>query len=145
MKSVYLIGSLRNSQIPVLGNLLRAEGYEVFDDWFGAGPEADDYWQKYEQGRGRNYKDALAGYAVNNVFSFDKHHLNRVDRVVLVMPAGKSGHLELGYAAGLGKETYIVFDKEPERWDAMYRFADEVYMSYDEMFRDFWLKDHPAV
>lgn len=145
MKSIYLIGSLRNSKIPKVGNILRENGYDVFDDWYGAGPEADDYWQKYEQGRGRTYQEALGGYAVNNVFNFDKYHLNRVDRVVLVMPAGKSGHLELGYAAGLGKQTYILFDKEPDRWDAMYRFVDEVYMSSEEMIKDFWLKDNPAI
>lgn len=130
--SVYLIGSLRNAEIPRVAELLRTAGLEVFDDWFAAGPEADDYWQAYEKGRGRSYREALEGYAVDNVFSFDKKHLNRVDAVCLVMPAGKSGHLELGYAAGIGKKTYILFDKEPERWDAMYRFADKVFFSDKE-------------
>jgi nucleoside 2-deoxyribosyltransferase len=39
------------------------------------------------------------------------------------MPAGKSGHLELGYVSGKGKPTYVLFDHEPERWDVMYQFA----------------------
>ena len=56
-KKVYIIGSLRNEKVPTVANALREEGYEVWDDWYAAGPEADDYWQKYEKGRGHSYKD----------------------------------------------------------------------------------------
>jgi hypothetical protein len=51
------------------------------------------------------------------------------------MPAGRSGHLELGYMKGRGKKTYVLFDKEPERWDVMYRFADAVCFSNDELIK----------
>lgn len=124
MKSVYLIGSLRNPAIPVLGKELREIGVEVFDDWFAAGPIADDSWQEYEKAKGVSYDAALNGFAAQHVFAFDLHHLNRVDAVILVLPAGKSGHLELGYARGIGKKCFILFDKEPERWDVMYNFAN---------------------
>lgn len=39
------------------------------------------------------------------------------------MPAGKSGHLELGYMIGNGKPCIIYFEKEPDRWDVMTQFA----------------------
>lgn len=136
---IYLIGSLRNPELPVIGNALRQAGHEVFDDWFGAGPEADDYWQKHEKQRGTSYYNALHGYAAENVFEFDKRHLNRADAVVLVMPAGKSGHLELGYAIGAGKKGYILFQEEPDRWDVMYRFAiasgGDVYFNTTDLVR----------
>ena len=41
------------------------------------------------------------------------------------MPGGKSAHLELGYMIGRGKRCFVLFDKEPERWDLMYQFAME--------------------
>lgn len=123
---IYLIGSLRNPYVPQLGNVLRTHGYEAFDDWYGAGPEADDYWQRHEKQRGVSYQQALKNPAARNVFRFDKLHLDKCDDVVLVMPAGKSGHLEFGYAIGTGKRGYVLFDKEPERWDVMYGFATEV-------------------
>jgi nucleoside 2-deoxyribosyltransferase len=44
-----------------------------------------------------------------------------------VMPAGKSGHIELGYAVGQGKPGYILLEKEPERWDLMYAFATKIF------------------
>lgn len=134
MQSIYLIGSLRNPSIPLLGKLLRTEGFDVFDDWFAAGPEADDHWQKYEKERGRTMREALKGYAAMNVYNFDKRHLDRVDAVVLVAPAGKSGHMELLYCAGKGKPAYVLFpDGDPERWDVMYQFVTDIFYSTAEM------------
>jgi hypothetical protein len=132
---LYLIGSLRNPKIPSIGIKLRALGIGIFDDWFAAGPEADDYWQRYEKERGRTYPEALQGEAAKNVYHFDKRHLDACDGALLVLPAGKSGHLELGYMAGKGKWTGILFDGEPERWDVMYQFADRVFMNVDELLK----------
>lgn len=124
---VYLTGSLRNPRVPELANLLREEGFEVFDDWHAAGPKADDCWQAYEEARGRDYPEALDGHAAWHTYLYDKFHIGRCDALVLVMPAGKSSHLELGYAKGIGKKTVVLFaDGYPARWDVMYRFADSV-------------------
>ena len=134
MSKIYVIGSLRNSNIPVVGEQLRAAtGWDVFDDWFAGGYEADDKWKEYEEARGRHYSEAILGEAATHVFEFDKHHLDTSDACVLVTPAGKSGHLELGYMAGQGKKTYVYFDGEPDRWDVMYRFVDKVFFSMDEL------------
>lgn len=130
---IYLIGSLRNENIPVMANKLRELEFEVFDDWFSPGPEADDFWRKYEKIRGSSYKQALNGWAGKHVFEFDKHHIDRSDIGVLYMPAGKSGHLELGYMLGKGKKCFILFDEEPERWDVMYQFATGICFSFDEL------------
>jgi len=132
-QSVYLIGSLRNEKIPALGCRLREAGHEVFDDWHGAGPEADDFWQKYEKQRGRSYAEALKGHAAKNTFAFDYRHLSRCEACVLVLPAGKSGHLEFGYMLGTGKKGYVLFEEEPERWDVMYQFAHGVFFDQDDL------------
>lgn len=129
MKRVYLIGSLRNPVVPEFGRTLRRAGLEVFDDWHAAGPEADDHWQKYETAKGLSFIQALKGAAAQHVFAFDKHNLDASDAAVLILPAGKSGHLELGYMAGKGKKTYILIDKEPDRFDVMYCFATGVFAS----------------
>lgn len=127
-RSVYVIGSLRNPMIPEIAEDIRERtGLKVFDDWYSAGPEADDYWKRYEQERGHDYISALAGAAARNVFEFDKRNLDAATDVVLVLPAGKSGHLELGYCAGKGKRTYILLEAGTDpRWDVMYQFADWV-------------------
>ena len=126
---IYLIGSLRNDNIPKVAAELRNAGLDVFDDWFAAGPEADDCWQEYEQQRGRTFAEALDGAHARCVFDFDRFHLNIAHTVVLVAPAGKSAHLELGWSLGRGKPGYVLLGGEPERYDVMYRFATGVFTS----------------
>jgi len=134
---VYLMGSLKNQEIPVTANKIRDLGFgEVFDDWFSPGPNADDHWRDYEKVRGSSYKEALSNWAGKHVFEFDKYHIDRSQIGVLYMPAGKSGHLELGYMLGAGKLGYILFDEEPERWDVMYQFATDVFFSKEELFEE---------
>ena len=136
MKSIYLIGSLRNENIPLIGDQLRAKGFDVFDEWYSAGPEADDYFKKYYQERGIKYADALNGYAARHIFNFDKHHLDRCSSAILVLPAGRSGHLELGYMAGQGKPTYVLMETDSDRWDIMYAFANGVYFELDKLIEE---------
>src|ERR1035437_6979047 len=138
MAKVYLIGSLRNIKVADVASKLRAAGHEVFDDWYAAGPEADDYWREYEIAKGNNYKQGLAGYAAKHVYEFDKVHLDRNDIGILILPAGKSGHLELGYMIGAGKKGYILFDETmpADRWDVMYRFGTGVFFSVEDLITE---------
>ena len=125
---IYLIGALKNARIPEVGNLLRIQGFEVIDDWFGAGEFADTSWQAYEQQRGRTFVEALKGRAATNTHLFDRSYLDLVDIAIVVMPVGKSGMLELGYAKGRSKQTYILMDgHEPDRYDVMPGMADAIF------------------
>jgi hypothetical protein len=130
---IYLIGSLRNPEVPKLAEVIRSLGHDVFDDWYAAGPEADDYWQKYEQSRGHTYMEALEGHAAQHVFEYDKTHLDRCDAAVMLMPAGKSGHLEFGYMIGQGKPGFIVLGATVDRWDVMYKFATKVFFGTEAL------------
>ena len=134
-RKVYIIGSLRNPEVPLIAARLRElmPNVEVFDDWYAAGERADDHWRDYEKARGHTFQEALEGYAANHVFEFDKYHLDTSDAAILVLPAGKSGHLELGYVAGRGKWTAILLDDDPERFDVMYLFADMVTNKVDDI------------
>jgi hypothetical protein len=142
MSTLYLIGSLRNDRIPALANRLREENThtEVFDDWYAAGPEADDCWKTYEQNRGRTYQEALQGHAAKNVFAFDKRHLDRCTHALLVLPAGKSGHMEVMYATyKVGAHTAILLDPDDVRWDVMYQFVPTILHNDDEVTQ--WLQN----
>lgn len=136
MKKIYLIGSLSNSKIPVIAKQLRSLGFDVFDDWISPGKDADREWQKYEKVRGRSYKEALYGRHAQEVFDFDLKHLQSSDIVVMVAPCGKSGHLELGWAVGQGKTSYVLFDGEPDKYDIMYAFCTDIFFHMDELCRE---------
>ena len=133
IKTLYLIGALRNPVIPEITNYLTKLGYDVFSDWWAASEDADDWLRDYYKSRGYNYKQTLQSYAAQHIFTFDKKHLDRADLAVMVMPAGKSGHLELGYIIGQGKPGYILFDKEPERVDIMHNFATDIFFTIDDL------------
>lgn len=130
---IYLIGALKNRGIVNVANDLTKQGFEVFADWMCPGPDADTYLLEYAKNRGWSYKQALQSFAARNAFEFDKVHIDRAHAVVLVMPAGKSAHLELGYARGTGKPGFILFDQEPERFDVMYQFATDVFFNQAEL------------
>jgi hypothetical protein len=134
--SIYVIGSLANSEIPKFANELQTQGFEAFADWYSPGPDADNYWRDYSKARGLTYKQALQSHGARMIFEFDKSHLDRCDAAVMLMPAGKSGHLELGYTIGRGKPGYILFDGEPERYDVMTQFATGIFFSKEELFEE---------
>ena len=134
MKSIYIIGALRNKAVPEFANELQQLGFEAFADWFSPGPDADDFWRDYSKARGLTYKQALESYGARHIFDFDKYHLDRCDLAVMLMPAGKSGHLELGYTISRGKPGYILFDGEPERYDVMVQFATGIFFNKQELF-----------
>lgn len=127
---------MRNPHIPLIAAQVRSVGLDVFDDWYSPGPQADDEWQRYETQRGRSYIEALYGRHASEVYDFDKVHLDLCEAAVLVTPAGKSGHLELGYIRGLGKPAYILIQNEPDRFDIMYRLATQVFSNTDDLVKE---------
>lgn len=134
-RMIYVIGSLRNHKVPALANKLRQSlpGVEIFDSWFAPGPHADDYLRDYCKAKGLTYKQTLQDWAATHIFAFDRKHISRATDVVMVMPAGKSGHLELGWALGKGKRGYVLFESEPKRVDVMYQFATDIFFNYKEL------------
>lgn len=134
LKSLYLIGSLRNDkEVTAFAiKLQEALGIEVYASWASCGPNADDHWKTYELARGSDYAAALDGWSARNVFAHDKYHLDRTSGAVMLLPCGKSCHLELGYTIGMGKPGWIMID-DPDRWDVMYRFATDRVQSFEAL------------
>lgn len=142
---VYVIGSLRNPDgVITLGNELRSRGFEVVDNWIAAGELADDSWQAYSQALGKTYAQALESRESRHVFHFDRAYIHLADAVVLLYPAGKSAHLELGYAVGLGKKSYVLTEQAPERYDVMLQFANASVFENKEKFLDRIRSDFPT-
>lgn len=130
---LYLVGSLRNPQIPSIARALRAAGHDVFDDWFAAGERADDSWREYEMARGHTYLEGLRGKAAEHIVDFDFANMITSDAAVLVAPAGKSAHLELGWFLGQGKPGHILLEPDTQRWDVMFRLATGVHNDLDAL------------
>ena len=137
IRSIYLAGSLKNQiDIPQLANDIKALGIEPFCDWLSPGEHADQHWREYSQRRGLTYANALKSYAATHIYEFDRHHLDRCDAIALLMPAGKSAHMEFGYMIGARKPGFILFDEEPEKWDVMYQFATGIFFNRADLLAE---------
>jgi len=84
--------------------------------------------------------DLLSFSRVQEAFKEDKKWLDWCDTCTLVLPSGKSAHLEAGYAKGSGKELIIFGLFLKGERDVMYGFADNLFRNCEiaEMFQ--WLK-----
>jgi hypothetical protein len=68
--------------------------------------------------------------AVEGFFK-DMNALRKAQVTILVMPCGRSAHLELGYAVGAGQKTAILLsDGEPE---LMYKMVSKIATSMGEI------------
>ena len=139
-RRIYLASSWRNPSQPAYVPLLRQVGHEVYDfrnpapgndgfrwteidpDWLNWTPE------KYSQ-LVRTHPVARAG------FMLDQQALDWCDTCVLLLPCGRSAHLEAGYAAGQGKRVivYLTADKfEPE---LMYLLCNAIVTTDEQLLR----------
>lgn len=122
---IYVASSWRNERQPKVVEILRMQGHEVYDfrnpapgnhgfQW----SEIDPDWQKWTP---QQYVDALEHPIARAGYKLDMDALEACDACVLVMPCGRSAHLEAGFAIGAGKPTAIlVTEGEPE---LMYKMA----------------------
>lgn len=53
------------------------------------------------------------------------------DNFLLVLPAGKSGHIEAGVAYGMGKKCYAI--GEFDATDSLYNIFEEIFSSKEEL------------
>jgi len=116
---IYLASSWRNEQQPEVLKELREAGHQVYDfrnpeggTGFGWS-QIDPGWQSWSCSEFIvNLQHPLA----QSGFKSDMDALHWCDACVLLMPCGRSAHLELGWAAGAGKVTAVLLAgaSEPE-------------------------------
>lgn len=116
---IYVASSWRNPRQPTVIDLLRKAGHEVYDFKNPKEGECGFHWSeidiKWQSWTPERFKEALNHRLAINGFVQDKKALDNCEICVLVLPCGRSAHLEAGYAVGQGKPTYILLsDGEPE-------------------------------
>ncbi len=133
---IYLASSWRNTQHPSLVQFLRAIGHEVYDfknprpgdDGF-SWAQIDPAWQTWSP---EQFREALDHPIAKAGFTSDMEALIQCDACVLLLPCGRSAHLELGFAVGARKATFVVLadGQEPE---LMYRMCSELCLNQFEL------------
>lgn len=137
-----MASSWRNAVQPSVVEALRAAGHKVYDfrhphegnDGF-SWRSIDGGWQSWSPDA---YVRALEHPVAREGFRLDMEALETADATVLVLPCGRSAHLELGYARGLGQRTAVLL-AEPFEPELMYRMVDRVCPTLDELLA--WLRE----
>ena len=130
MAKIYVASSWRNNIQPVVVEALRKIGHAVYDfknpepgnqgfHW----SEIDINWKNWTP---EKFKQALKHPIAVEGFNRDMEALRDCDVCVMVMPCGRSAHLEAGFAVGAGKPLIIMLTNgEPE---LMYNMTPHICM-----------------
>lgn len=132
---IYLASSWRNPKQPGWVKYLRDLGHDVYDfrnppggtgfQWTRIDPHWE-HWTPLDLVEGLKHPAAEAGFASD----FDA--MKWCDVCLLLLPCGRSAHLELGWAAGAGKRTGVILSDgcEPE---LMIKMADKIFVTPTEV------------
>lgn len=107
---LYVASSWRNAYQPRVVQLLRSAGHEVYDfknppNGSGFGwREIDPNWLTWTPER---WREALRHPRAVEGFRSDFEAMQWADACVLVLPSGRSAHLEAGWFAGAGKPVVM--------------------------------------
>jgi nucleoside 2-deoxyribosyltransferase len=129
--NIYVASSWRNAVQPMVVKALREHGFDVYDF---RDPDSHFKWADIDPnwvGWGRSeYIEALEHPLAHRGFESDMAALERCDVCLLVLPCGRSAHIEAGWAVGAGKPVIILLDKEPEP-ELMYKMTHAVVSDID--------------
>lgn len=127
---IYVAGSWQNGRYSEVVEVLRHLGHDV-----RAPMDRGFQWASEEQLRdGKRFRDeALVHPVASATFREDVSDLSSADMTVLVLPSGKSAHLELGYAVASGQKTYVLLDEPVGEPELMYLLCTRLVTSLQEL------------
>lgn len=137
-KRIYLASSWRNPHQPWLVELLRQAGHQVYD--FRNPPHSTGFsWPEIGLElpcTAEDYRHALLTHPrAAQGFNADFAAMRWADVGLLVLPCGRSAHLELGWMAGAGKRT-LILTQDGEEPELMALLADQICISVDEVLAE---------
>jgi hypothetical protein len=149
---VYVASSWRSTMFDATVNILEAAGVPHYNFKKPSSDLSGFSWSEVMEGFDINkqeavvadYLEALGTARATEAFEADFAAMQDCDTFVLVLPCGKSAHLELGWAVGAGKRTAILLDTgkygtvQPE---LMYKMVDLITPSVMDLLKWLGVKD----
>lgn len=136
---IYLASSWKNqSTVLKMAEILEKEGFEVDAFCRSTDNRYSFHWSELVDSEDDLAKydaiEMLADPRTQRAFNEDKKWLDWSECVLMILPCGRSSHLEAGYAKGQGKLLYIYGQMPKGEFDVMYGFADGLFRS-EELFK----------
>lgn len=137
-RKIYVASSWRNELQPGVVSELRSYGHSVYDFKNPFPGNSGFSWSEIDPERHKwtasQYIAALKHPIAERGFASDFNAMKWADTFVLVLPCGRSAHLELGWACGAGKQT-IILTKDGEEPELMAKMADLVTENWLELLQ----------
>lgn len=138
MKYDFFIASRWRNKATVLdfARKIEAKGKTVYNFIEGDGSdyELKDMEEKYEPEEFMKMFESIPDWqnskAIKEIFKVDIDALKDSETVLLLLPAGKSAHVEAGVSYGMGKRTILI--GEQKEAEPLYMIFDEMYGSIDQ-------------
>ena len=137
MRRIYLASSWRNPNQPKAVDMLREAGHQVYDfrnprpgNHGFAWSDIDPDWLEWTP---QALCEALFDPIAERGYSLDKQALDWADTGVLLLPCGRSAHLEAGYLIGQGKPVLVVLDSVSFEPELMYKLAANIVPDLETM------------
>lgn len=120
---------------------LRAVGHDVYDFRNPCPGDNGFAWRQIDPDREwlkdpKRFRAGLAHPIAQHGFRLDMSALATADATVLVLPCGRSAHLELGYATGAAQQTIVLLDTPVSEPELMYLACDAICVSLDEVIAE---------
>ena len=137
---IYVASSWRNeARQQETVRVLREAGHEVYDfrhpvpgnegfGWRFCSPDPAALTDP------RRFRDEVLPHpSCKAGFDFDMNALRAADATVLVLPCGRSAHLELGFAIGEKQKTIVYLDNPMSEPELMYLACSDICVTLDEV------------
>jgi nucleoside 2-deoxyribosyltransferase len=130
--NIYVASSWRNSKQQEIVKLLRDFGNIVYDFKNNLSFHWSEIDTNYKEWEGKDFIASLTHPLAIRAFDSDMQALINCDCCVLVLPCGKSAHLEAGYAVGAKKKLIILLEDKNEP-ELTYKMADYICTNIPEL------------
>jgi hypothetical protein len=140
---IYVASSWRNTIQPEVVRALRAEGHDVYDFKNPRPGDVGFHWSEvgmksYDRGTNSDvpvgeYLEGIRHPIALNGFASDFDAMKWADACVLVLPCGRSAHLEAGWFIGAVRPVAILLDGPLVTPELMYLMADQIYAHIDDV------------
>ena len=133
-KEFFIAGKTRNKE-----NILKiCDIFDKYDVSYYCFLKNDNTMNSYGE-EGQNEEEKMATFEnldlkseiVLNIFKQDLDNEKACKNLLLVLPAGKSGHIEAGIAYGMGKKCYAI--GEFDATDSLYNIFETIFKDNNEL------------
>lgn len=147
MSRIYIASSWKNKFQQQLVEELRKRGHKVYDFKHPYGRNDVPVWESVSVTqnlrsayvekclKGKDFKRMLLDR--QSIKRFEEHFavMQDADTCILLLPAGRSSHIEAGHMNGIGKRVFVMDTSKEVTPELMYLALDDYFFDFEELYQ----------